>query len=382
MKRKIQFLLLILGSCLLIIGCSSELPVDDTEGTKPSADIHQNTDSQFAASDEINSLNEPLDNSTNEATSKPSDEVVPNEKQDEYDLSNVLENISSYSLQELFEFYSVADGAYAEGIMAEMMERFTQDPASFLAALEKAEQELQVLITKSLGTSIFFLGKYQNQLYNTVNLDLNKQQKTLLEDIIAFYESAASSMGVVAESPVEETADEDLVRVLDYIPSIYVDLKYATEDNFTGTVIYDFTDGAFLRYGTVKKLMEVEDELLQQGYSLKIWDAYRPVNAQFKLWEVCPDATYVANPNKGYSSHSRGSTIDVTLVMSDGTQITMPSGFDDFSALADRDYSDVSGEAAENAQILEDAMSSHGFNGYSAEWWHYSDSTSYPVVDG
>lgn len=68
--------------------------------------------------------------------------------------------------------------------------------------------------------------------------------------------------------------------------------------------------------------------------------------------------------------------------MSDGTQITMPSGFDDFSALADRDYSDVSGEAAENAQILEDAMSSHGFNGYSAEWWHYSDSTSYLVVDG
>lgn len=380
MKRKIRLLLLILGSCLLIIGCSSGLPADDTEGTKPSADTYQNTDSQFAASDEINSLNQSLDNSTNETTSKPSDEVVLNEKQDEYDLLNVLENISSYSLQELFEFFSVADGAYAEGIMAEMMDRFTQDPGSFLAALEKAGRELQVLITNSLGTSIFFSDEYQSQLYDTVNLDLNKQQKTLLEDIIAAYESTASSMGVVAENPVEKTADEDLVRILDYIPSIYVDLKYAAEDNFTGTAIYDFTD-ASLRYGTVKKLAEVQDELLERGYSLKIWDAYRPVSAQFKLWEVCPDAAYVANPNKGYSSHSRGSTIDVTLVMADGAQITMPSGFDDFSALADRDYSDVSDEAAENAQILEDVMSSHGFNGYSAEWWHYSDNTSYPVVD-
>lgn len=69
--------------------------------------------------------------------------------------------------------------------------------------------------------------------------------------------------------------------VRDYIPSVYVDLKYASKDNFTGTAIYDFTD-AYLRYGTVKKLAEVQQELLEQGYSLKIWDAYRLVSAQFR----------------------------------------------------------------------------------------------------
>lgn len=182
-----------------------------------------------------------------------------------------------------------------------------------------------------------------------------------------------------AESPPTEPADDELVQVLDHIPSIYVELKYATEDNFTGTVIYDFTD-ASLRYGTVKKLAGVQTELLARGYSLKIWDAYRPAGAQFKLWETCPDPVYVANPNTGYSSHSRGNTVDVTLVLADGTEIEMPTGFDDFSPLADRDYNDVPAGAAENALILENIMKDHGFNCYSGEWWHYSDDRAYPVV--
>ena len=123
----------------------------------------------------------------------------------------------------------------------------------------------------------------------------------------------------------EEPADETLVTVTDYIPGIFVELKYATEDNFTGQVIYGFTD-ARLRYGTVKKLARVQAALLEQGYSLKIWDACRPVSAQFALWEVCPDPVYVANPNKGYSSHSRGNTVDVTLVLSDGLRRLLHPG--------------------------------------------------------
>ncbi|MBQ9045778.1 MAG: D-alanyl-D-alanine carboxypeptidase family protein [Oscillospiraceae bacterium] len=179
--------------------------------------------------------------------------------------------------------------------------------------------------------------------------------------------------------PTPEPADSDLVLVKDVIPTIYVDLRYATTDNFTGQRIYDFTD-ARLRYGTLKKLARVQEALLAQGYSLKIWDAYRPVSAQFRLWEVCPNSAYVANPNNGYSSHSRGNTIDLTLVRADGTEIPMPSGFDEFSALADRNYSDVSAEAQSNVAILESAMQAEGFVGYSAEWWHYSDGVGYDVV--
>jgi D-alanyl-D-alanine dipeptidase len=189
------------------------------------------------------------------------------------------------------------------------------------------------------------------------------------------------------ESPSQETApqsplpsDADFVRILDYIPTIYVDLKYATDDNFTGQVIYDFND-AYLRYGTVKKLAEVQDALAEQGFSLKIWDAFRPVEAQFKLWEAYPDPNFVADPTKGHSSHSKGNTVDVTLVLHDGTEIQMPSAFDDFTDIADRDYSDADTEAAANALILENNMLDCGFSAYSQEWWHFSDTTPYPVEE-
>ena len=175
-----------------------------------------------------------------------------------------------------------------------------------------------------------------------------------------------------------ERKDADIVNALDYIPDLEVELKYATLDNFTGKVIYEFTD-VYLRYGTVKKLMEVQQDLRDQGYLLKVWDAYRPVSAQKTLWEAYPDSTYVANPNTGHSTHSCGNTVDVTVVDAEGNELEMPTGFDDFSKKADRDYSDCTTAAAENAQMLENIMKEHGFTGYKGEWWHYSDNVEYPV---
>lgn len=187
----------------------------------------------------------------------------------------------------------------------------------------------------------------------------------------------ATSPPTIAPPP---PADTELVRVKDYIPDIYVELKYATEDNFTGQIIYDF-DEAYLRYGTVKKLAAIQEQLSKQGYSLKIWDAYRPQEAQFVLWEVVPDPTFVANPYTGHSSHSSGGTVDISLVLSDGTEIEMPTGFDAFSALADRDYSDVSETPRQNALILENTMKAGGFTPYFNEWWHYTDTDKYPYDD-
>ena len=179
---------------------------------------------------------------------------------------------------------------------------------------------------------------------------------------------------------VPEPENEAFVRVRDYIPKITVDLRYATADNFTGQVIYTFSD-AYLRYGTVKKLAAAQETLAEQGYGLKIWDAFRPVSAQFALWDICPDGRYVANPNKGFSSHSRGNTVDLTLVTSDGEDVPMPTGCDDVSAKADRDYSDVEEEAAINALLLEETMIEAGFKPYSSEWWHFSDTDSYEVEE-
>lgn len=176
-----------------------------------------------------------------------------------------------------------------------------------------------------------------------------------------------------------EPQDDAFVRVIDYIPDMAVEPRYATEHNFTGQRIYDFSQ-VWLRYGTVKKLMAVQEELRQQGLSLKLWDGFRPPSAQFRLWEVFPDSKYVSNPHKGFSSHSRGNTVDITLVDGSGKELQMPSGFDDFSPLADRDYSDCPREAAENARLLEQLMLRHGFKAYSGEWWHFTDTQAYPVA--
>lgn len=178
-----------------------------------------------------------------------------------------------------------------------------------------------------------------------------------------------------------EPADDEFVRVKDYIPDIRVELRYATVNNFTGEKIYTF-DEAYLRYGTVKKLITAQEKLRKQGMGLKIWDAFRPVDAQFKLWEICPNPEYVSDPNKGYSSHSRGNTVDLTLVDFDGTELVMPTDFDDFNELADRDYSDVTDEfARDNALLLENTMKECGFTPYSGEWWHFSDVVEYEVSE-
>lgn len=179
----------------------------------------------------------------------------------------------------------------------------------------------------------------------------------------------------------KEPEDDEYVLVNKYIPDIYVELMYATDNNFTGVRIYDFTD-AYLRYGTVKKLANVQKELKEQGYSLKIWDAYRPFEAQQKLWEVYPDPNYVANPADGMKKHNLGGTVDITMVAADGTVISMPTEFDDFSLKADRNYSDIDNEeAVNNVMILQSAMENNGFTGYQGEWWDYSDTVEYEAVD-
>ncbi len=183
-----------------------------------------------------------------------------------------------------------------------------------------------------------------------------------------------------AQTPTPEPEDAELVRVRDFLPEVYIELRYATEDNFTGRRIYDFEE-AWLRYGTVKKLRAAADALAAEGFALLIWDAFRPVSAQYLLWETAPDPAFVADPNGGVSSHSRGGTVDVTLVFPDGSPVEMPTEFDVFSPLADRDYSDVPEAAREHALILERAMEAAGFSGYFAEWWHYSDTAEWPYED-
>ena len=179
--------------------------------------------------------------------------------------------------------------------------------------------------------------------------------------------------------PPREPEDTDFVRIADYIPTARVELAYATVNNFTGCRIYDFAD-AYLRYGTIRKLVKVSEELAEHGVGLIIWDGFRPAAAQAKLWEICPDPTFVSHPVTGKRTHCRGNTVDISVYdLTTGEDLPVPTGYDNFTAYADRDYSDCSKDAAANARLLEQTMEKHGFTPYFAEWWHFADTEEYPV---
>lgn len=225
---------------------------------------------------------------------------------------------------------------------------------------------------------------YTSQKKESENVEKKKEAQSDKENVKAAEKNAdqdsLEEQGTTETEAAPTPADTDFVRIMDYIPDIVIDLKYATADNFTGTVIYDFKD-AYLRYGTVKKLAVAQEKFKAMGYYIKIWDAYRPFAAQEKLWQVCPNPRYVANPANGMKAHNLGGTIDMTLVTFNGNEVEMPTAFDDFSLKADRDYSDVPETAAGNAKMMERVMTECGFVGYVGEWWDYSDTTIYEAYD-
>lgn len=236
--------------------------------------------------------------------------------------------------------------------------------------------------TKTFITAIMIMAGMTacGQKKNVTTDDVSGKEMANIQETAA-QEVTAQKIITQEITTEKEPENDEYVLVKKYIPDIYVELRYATENNFTGVKIYDFTE-AYLRYGTVKKLAQVQKELKQQGYSLKIWDAYRPFEAQQKLWEVYPDPNYVANPANGMKKHNLGGTVDITMVAADGTVISMPTEFDDFSLKADRDYSDIEDEeAVKNVMILQNAMENNGFTGYQGEWWDYSDTVEYEAVD-
>lgn len=185
-----------------------------------------------------------------------------------------------------------------------------------------------------------------------------------------------AQLDAIAALPDQD--DEAMVNVRDYIPDIFVELKYASTDNVSGLIIYNFRD-IYLRYGTVKKLMLVQEELRTMGLSLKVWDAYRPASAQYTIWEAFPNATFVTNPNVTYADNTYGNAVDITLVDAAGVELEMPTGFDVFTSLADRNYADCTPAAAENATMLQELMEKNGFRYTHAQWWHYVDKDNYPA---
>jgi len=164
-------------------------------------------------------------------------------------------------------------------------------------------------------------------------------------------------------------SDSSFVNILNINPSIQLDIRYATQNNFLGEKVYQKAQ-CIVRYAVAVKLDSVQQELETIGLGLKIFDGYRPLSVQRRMWEVMPDSRYVANPKNG-SRHNRGAAVDLTLVDRNGNDLAMPTDFDDFSEKAHHGFMDLPHQVLINRWILRTIMEKYGFERLESEWWHY-----------
>ena len=181
------------------------------------------------------------------------------------------------------------------------------------------------------------------------------------------------------------------VLLADYVPAIIQEIRYYSTYNFIGDRIDGYEEPcAILTMEAARALKSVSNEMNVMGYRLKVFDAYRPASAvkHFVLWGLedtdirmkpffYPDLDKEELFMKGYiasrSSHSRGSTVDLTLLdMKTGKELDMGSPFDYFSEVSHPDYTGITKEQYENRMLLRNAMIRNGFEPYDCEWWHFT----------
>ena len=205
-------------------------------------------------------------------------------------------------------------------------------------------------------------------------------RQTILSALVLTFFSSIGAHGAEVATP----SDSDFVDIKSVDPTILVELRYATPNNFTRRPLYRADMPAMVRLSVARRLAVAQKFLEKRGYGLKIWDAYRPKAAQTQLWKAIGNQAYVADPKDIGSMHTRGAAVDVTLVDGAGREVPMPTGFDNFTPAAMIDYQGRSPVVRSNLKMLQKAMAHGGFYGLRTEWWHFcaSDWTSYdPVPD-
>jgi D-alanyl-D-alanine dipeptidase len=179
------------------------------------------------------------------------------------------------------------------------------------------------------------------------------------------------------KSSVSKSGFSD-VATLD--PSIKLDIRYATADNFTKSKIYD-CPRCLLRPEAAKALARAHKALQKRGLGLKMFDCYRPRPYQQRLWDKVPNPDYVTPPAKG-SMHSRGAAVDLTLVDKSGKELDMGTPYDFFGREAHTDNTNLPAQVLVNRRLLREALEAVGFKGIRTEWWHFSfQGKNYPLSD-
>lgn len=210
-------------------------------------------------------------------------------------------------------------------------------------------------LSKKLFAAIIFIGVVScktNKIDNKGN-DISNKKK----------EIATSAPDLIPH-------DSTFVNINKYSSNFVLDMKYATKDNFLKSKVYDCAS-CYLRYKTVKALVEANNEFLAKGYRIKLFDCYRPLDVQKKMWAIVSNPKYVADPSKG-SVHNRGGAVDMTIVDKNGKEVDMGTLFDFFGPEAGHNYTKLPPQVLKNRLLLKTVMEKHSFLAIDPEWWHYN----------
>jgi zinc D-Ala-D-Ala dipeptidase len=192
---------------------------------------------------------------------------------------------------------------------------------------------------------------------------------------------------VLAQRPPQEPGPfkpSELVELLKLDPTIKLDIRYATKNNFLGRAVYKEAC-AFLQRPAAEAVVRANKRLRAKGYGMLIYDAYRPWHVTELLWNNTPNEKkmFVADPDIG-SRHNRGCAVDLTLYdLKTGKEVSMPSGYDEMTERSSPNYTGATPESSRLRDLLIATMRAEGFTVFATEWWHFDhqDWKDYPILD-
>ncbi len=173
-----------------------------------------------------------------------------------------------------------------------------------------------------------------------------------------------------------QNASENLVKLDTIKDGFKYDIRYAATNNFLKEAFYDCA-ACYLRSEVAEALKKANHYFCEKGYKILLYDCYRPVSAQKKMWKAFPNPQYVANPFTSGSVHNRGAAVDISLVKLDGTPVDMGTDHDFFGPEAHIDNKNLPQDVLQNRVLLQEGMRKFGFETIRTEWWHFNYKKNY-----
>ncbi len=200
---------------------------------------------------------------------------------------------------------------------------------------------------------------------NAISVD-SSTSTALLSDTVQ-----KNNMPLNKLAPTLAEQDSNFVELIRLDSTFILDMRYATPNNFLKEKVYACAE-CLLRTAAAEALIHAHTILKKKGYRIKLFDCYRPLDVQKKMWKIMPDDRFVGNPYGNGSKHNKGVAVDLTLTDSQGHELDMGTPFDFFGREAYHAYTHLPTEVLERRRVLKQVMMEAGFSPITSEWWHYS----------